>query len=57
MKENGIVHDPPDIGMNFISANFGLFMYFFMIGGLTKNLDIHTCMSHYVKTFTRGITS
>lgn len=57
MQEKGVIKENPEIlAVNFLAANFGLFMTFLVNGDLTGNIGLETCVASYVRAFAKGIT-
>ncbi|SKC48464.1 TetR/AcrR family transcriptional regulator [Maledivibacter halophilus] len=58
MKEKGVVDKDPDVlAINFLSSNFGIFTSFTILEKFNTNIDIDSCITEFVKTFAKGITS
>lgn len=58
MKEKGIVKGNPEVlAVNFLAANFGIYVSFLIFNKFNTNINIETCVLNHVKTFAKGITS
>lgn len=57
MRNRGvIVENPETLAVSFLATNFGLFFTSIAMSKLTFNTDLQTCISNYVKIFTKGIS-
>lgn len=57
MRNRGvIVENPETLAVSFLATNFGLFFTSLVMSKLTFNTDLQTCISNYVKIFTKGIS-
>jgi len=57
MRSRGaIVENPETLAISFLATNFGLFFTSLVMNKLTFETDFQTCISSYVKIFTKGIT-
>lgn len=58
MKEIDIVKENPEVlAVNFLAANFGIYVSFLILNKFNTDINIETCVLNYVKTFAKGITS
>jgi len=57
MRNRGaIVENPETLAVSFLATNFGLFFTSLVMNELTFETDIQTCLTAYVKIFTKGIS-
>ncbi|SHJ86631.1 TetR/AcrR family transcriptional regulator [Paramaledivibacter caminithermalis] len=58
MKEKGVIDKNPEIlAINFLSSNFGIFTSLKILEKYNTDVDINSCITNFVKTFTKGIMS
>lgn len=58
MKEKGATNSDPEVlAINFLAGNFGIFTSLKIIEKFNTDVNINTCISEFVKTFAKGITS
>lgn len=56
MRNKGFIGENPEtLAISFLTVNFGLFFTSLTMNKLTFETDIQTCMTNYVKIFTKGI--
>lgn len=57
MNEKGVTKkDPEVLAINFLAGNFGIFTSLRIIEKFNTDVDISTCITEFVKTFSKGIT-
>ncbi|SHH87368.1 TetR/AcrR family transcriptional regulator [Desulfosporosinus lacus] len=57
MRNRGaIIENPETLAVNFLTTSFGLFFTSLVMNKLTFDTDIQTCISNYIKIFTKGIS-
>ncbi|EHQ90081.1 TetR/AcrR family transcriptional regulator [Desulfosporosinus youngiae] len=54
-SRGAITENPETLAVNFLATNFGLFFTSLVMNELTFETDIQTCITNYVKIFTKGI--
>ncbi|AET68828.1 transcriptional regulator [Desulfosporosinus orientis DSM 765] len=56
MRNKGVIAENPEtLAISFLTTNFGLFITSLTMNKLTFETDIQTCITNYVKIFTKGI--
>jgi len=55
-KRGVIAENPETLAISFLATNFGLFFTSLVMNELTFETDIQTCITNYVKIFTKGIS-
>lgn len=55
-KRGAIVENPDTLASSFLATSFGLFFSSLVMNKLTFGIDIQTCISNYIKIFTKGIS-
>lgn len=57
MRNRGVIAENPEtLAVSFLATNFGLFFTSLVMNELTFETDIQTCITNYVKIFTKGIS-
>lgn len=57
MKEKGALEENPEVlAVSILAVNFGFFMTYLINKRLTKNTDLDSCISNFVKIITKGVT-